>query len=314
MPRRARHEGRDRFHERRRDIRRKIWEEFRRRFWERFRRRFKDTLRRYVETYERIRERLTLLRDIALGRARVVFKVEHIYFFGRKWETWAYDKILMDMPKEQRDLIVSFLRSVVASKGYDPIALDKYPWLRYFLWFFIMYYSRYPCRHSAFAVKITPVIVNYFGGVKVTYYVLRWSRAKDIKADPYLGRTRPVDFNITFMRYKYDDDYYNSLVYGGEGAVTPEDMVTVIRNDLRESEVAIPLRRAMFQPHWIKYYFAKMMGKPETSTIVNHCSVYGILERTPKTAMLYRAKYRRILGTRPRHRIKEILYRGGFRI
>jgi len=314
MPRRARHEARDRYHERRRDVRRRFREEFVKKFRERFRKRFHDSIRRYEDEFSRIKERLTLLRDIVLSRAQVVFKVEHIYFFGRKIETWAYDKILLDMPKDIRDEIVAFLRSVTVSKGFDPRILEQNPIYRYFLWFYIMYYSKYPCKHSAFAIKITPVIINYFGGVRAVYYVLRWAYAKDVKADPYLGRTRVVDFNITFMRYKYDDDLFNSLLYGDEGAMSPDDLVTVLRNARRESEVRIPLRRAMYQPHWIRYYFAKMFGMPEKATVVNHCSVYGILERTPKTPKLYTLKDRRMLGVRPRHRIKEILYRRGFRI
>jgi len=314
MPRRARHEARDRHHERRRDIRKRFWEEFRREFMRRFRRKYRDSIRRHVEEFEAFKEKLSLLRDLITGRARIVYEVTHYYFFGKKYETWAYDKILMDMPKDIRDEIVAFIRSVSLGKGFDPKILDEKPIYRYFLWFFIMYYSKYPCKHSAYAIKVTPVIVNYFGRVRSVYYVLRWAYAKDLKADPYIGRSRVVDFNITFMRYKYDDDMYNSLLYGDEGAMSPDDLVTVLRNARRESEVRIPLRRAMYQPHWIRYYFAKMFGMPEKYTVVNHCSVYAILERTPKTPKLYTLKDRRMLGVRPRHRIKEILYRGGFRI
>ena len=274
MPRRARHEARDRYHERRRDVRKRFWEELRNAIITSVKREFRRSIRRHINDLEKTLEKWSLIRDIVLGRARIVYQVEHYYFFGRKYETWAYDKLLVEMPEDMRDLVVYFLRSVSISKGFDPKMLDQYPILRYFLWFYIMYYSKYPCKHSAFAIKVTPVIVNYFGGVRVTYYVLRWAYAKDLKADPYIGRSRVVDFNITFMRYKYDDDLYNSLLYGDEGAMSPNDLVTVLRNARRESEVRIPLRRAMYQPHWIRYYFAKMFGMPEKYTVVNHCSVY----------------------------------------
>jgi len=314
MPRRARHEARDRYHERRRDIRKRFWEKLRDEIIKSVKQTFRRSIRRHINDLERTLEKWGLIRDIVLGRARVVYEVKHYYFFGRKIETWAYDKLILDLPEDMRDVLMYFLRSVSVKKYVDYSILEVHPWIRYFLWYFIAYYSKYPCKHSAYAIKVTPVTVNYFGGIRVTYYVLRWAYAKDLKADPYIGRSRVVDFNITFMRYKYDDDLYNSLLYGDEGGMSPNDLVTVLRNARRESEVRIPLRRAMYQPHWIRYYFAKMFGMPEKYTVVNHCSVYGILERTPKTPKLYTLKDRKMLGVRPRHRIKEILYRGGFRI
>jgi len=314
MPRRAKHEARDRHHERRRDIRRRMYEEFRRRLAEALRKRFRDSIRRLRREYEEIRERLSILRDIIMGRARVVFKVEHYYFFKNKRVYYTYDKLLMSLPEDMRNIVVNVLQSISRGKGLDPRILIQYRWIRYFLQLYIAYYSKYPCKHMAYAIKLTPVTIYFFKGIRITYYYIRWAYARDVKADPYLGRTRGVDFYVTFMRYKFDDDLLNSMLVGDEGTGDWNDSVTAIRNDLRQSEVKIPLRRAVLQPHWVKYYFAKMIGKPEVTTIVGHCSVYGILERPSKTLRELQVGYRRIYGTRPRHRIKEILYRTGLRI
>jgi len=271
-------------------------------------------LRRMIEEWEETRERLSLLRDIIRGRARVVFVVKHVMFPRKVREYYTYDKLLWELPPEQRDLVVHVLQQIATSKFVDPKILEQYPWIRYFLWVFVAYYGKLPCKHMAYTVKLTPVTLHFFRGLRITYYVLRWSTARDAKADPYLGRTRTVDFYITFFRYKYDDDFINALEVCEEGTGDWNDSVPIARNDLRAPEYTVPLRRVVLQPHWVKWAFAKIMGKPETFTTIGHCSCYAILERTSKTLQELRVGYRRLYGTRPRHRIKEILYRSGLRI
>jgi len=314
VPRRARHEARERFHERRRDIRRRALEEFKKQFIRHLRRRFGESLRRMIEEWEETRETLSLLRDIIRGRARVVFTVKHVYFHKKVREFYTYDRLLWELPPEERDIVVTALRQLASGKFVSPKLLEQYPWIRYFLWTYIAYYGKLPCKHMIYAVKVTPVTIHFFKGLKMTYYVLRWSTARDAKADPYLGRTRPVDFYVTFFRYKYDEDVINSLEVCEEGVGDWSESIPAARNDQRQPEFSIPLRRAVLQPHWIKWFFAKIMGKPEVFTTIGHCSCYAILERPSKTLQELRVGYRRLYGARPRHRIKEILYRTGLRI
>jgi len=311
---RPRHEARDRHHERRRDFRKRFLEELRRRFERRFRRRFRSSLRRHEEDVRRAFETLKLLRDIVMRRAHVAYKVEHVYFFRNKTVVYTYDRLLMSLPEDMRSIVVSVLQSVSEGKGVDPRLYVHYPWIKAFLRFFIAYYGKYPCKHNVYAVKVTPVTIHLFRGYRVTYYFLRWARAEHVKADPFIGRSRPVDFYVSFLRYKYDVDLINSMMVADEGSMSWDDKVTVIRNDRRESEMSIPLRRAILQPHWVKYYLAKMVGKPEIATMIGHCSAYAVLTRPSKTLRLYAARNRRLYGTRPRHRIKEILYRSGLRV
>jgi len=314
MTRRARHEARDRFHERRREIRRRFIEEFKRTLIETLRKKFRNSIRRRIEEFEEWRERLSLLRDIITRRARVVFKVEHHFFFRKKSVVFVYDRILMSLPEDQRNLVIDVLRSISEGKGIDPTILDKYPWLRYFLKIFIAYYSKYPCKHMSYAIKLTPVTIHFFKGLKITYYYLRWAYARDVKADPYIGRSRPVDFYISFFRYKYDEDMLNSLIVSGEGTGDYNDSTVAAYDSMRRAEISIPLRRSVLEPHWVKWYFVKIMGKPEAYTVADHCSAYGIIGRISKKLKLYKYQDRRLMGTRPRHRIKEILYRTGLRI
>ena len=314
MPRRVRHEARERHHERRREARRRFLEELRRRFVERVSRRFRFSIRRLAEEFEETRERLTLLRDIVAGRARVLYVERHVLFPRRVREFFTYDRFVMELPEDLRNTLYNVLRSAVVGKYVDPRVIEQYPWIRYFLYVYIMYYSKFPCRHMAYAIKLTPVTINFFGGVKITYYVLRWARAQDVKADPYIGRSRTVDFYITFLRYKFDPDIINALEVGDEGFTDWNDRVPLARNALRQEEYVVPLRRAILQPHWVKWAWVKTMGKPEKFTVVGHCSAFGILERPSKTLQLIKHQDRRVLGTRPRHRIKEILYRTGLRV
>lgn len=312
MPR-ARHEAIERRRERRREIRKRFWEEFIRGITDRLRRRFRYDVRRLMEEFEKTREKLRLLRDIIRGRARTVFIVRHQYFFRNKVNVFAYDKILADMPEEQRDYIVNTLRHIVEHRGVDPLQVRADPTLRYFISRFIAMYSRYPCKHNAYAVKLTPMTIRYFHGYRMTYYVIRWSVVSDVMADAYISRTRPVDFSITLFRYKTTWDIINSLTESGVGSGDWNDTVVASRDHMRNTLVKMPLRRAILQPHHVKYAFAKAVGKPESHTVMGHCSVYGIIGRVPKSSKIYEAGDRRIMGVRPRHRIKEILYIKGLR-
>jgi len=316
MPRRPRHEARDRRTERRRDIRRKLKELIKRAFLRRLRRAFRRSSRRIALDIQETRERLALLRDIIAGRAKTVFKITKVYYPRRVREFYTYDRFVMDLPEDLRNMLVQVFRSAVVGKYVDPAVINQHPWIRYFLYVFIMYYSKFPCRHISYALKITPATIHLFGRVKITYYILRWARAKDVKADPYIGRSRTVDFYITFLRYKFDPDIINALEVGDEGTNDWNDRFPLARDAYRHDEYVVPLRRAILQPHWVKWAWAKSMGKPEvfTSVDVGHCSAYGIIERPSKTLQLIKHQDRRILGTRPRHRIKEILYRTGLRV
>jgi len=314
MPRRARHEARERLHERRRDIRKRFFEEFRKAFITKIRDRFRSSLMRHIEEWEEFKERVSLLLDIIRGRAKAVFVQRHIMFPTRVREYYQYDKFLMDMPEDLRNTVINVLRQISARKYIDPRVIERYPWIKYFLWAFVAYYSKYPCTHMAYIIKLTPVTINFFGGLRITYYVIRWAYARDVKADPYIGRSRTVDIYVSFFRWKYDEDLINFMEVCDEGIGDWNDTVPLSRDAFRNPEYSIPLRRAILQPHWVRQALAKMIGKPEVFTVVGHCSIYGMLERPSKTLQLIKTGYRRIMGERPRHRIKEILYRTGLRI
>ncbi len=343
MPRRARHEARHRFHERKRDLRRKHREARRQRFirafryafehygfrvsargtfFEAFREALLDELKRafhksiqdLIREGEEIREKLALLRDIVTGRAKVIFKVRHERIFDWKRNVYIYDRLLLELPEDVRNTIVQALIDTTRGKGVSPRLLELYPILRHFLMLYIAYYTKFPCKHRVYAIKITPVTLHFMKGLRTTYYVIRWAYAKDVKADPYLGRTRNVDFYFSFMRYKYDGDLWNSMVVGGEGTGNYTDEVALARDHFRRATYLMNLRRAIFQTHWVKIALAKMMGKPEMATVVGHCSTYGTVGRYSITLRLLERGQYRIRGVRPRHRIKEMLYYKGLRI
>jgi len=313
MPRRPRNETRDRHRERRRNKRREAWEAFKRAFEAEMRKHIHDYFRELREDYERTRERIEFFRDVIRRRSAVLYKVTTYRVLTRTVREYKYDKFIMDLREDVREEVINALLAVSRMKGIDPRILEKYPWIIAFFRYYIAYYKKYPCKHNAFAIKITPLTIRILGGIRVTYYVLRWSPAKHAKADAFLGRTRPVSFFISFFRYKYDDDLINSLLASGEGTCDWNDPIVVARDDKGDPMYIMPLRRAILQSHWIKYYFAKQLGMPEKYYDVDHCSVYVIVERRIKRIKEYESRRRYIFGVRPRHRIKEILYIMGLR-
>jgi len=343
MARLIKHEARTRLHERRRDIRRRAAEERRRReersirtlfrhivgridvkssFWEAFkenllaqlRKTFKHDLDKLREEAEETWEKITLLRDLARRRAKILFVVEHPFFFKNKHEIAVRDRLLLSLPPDVRDYIINRLIDVAKGNPPSPEELQQDRLLRYFLRLYIAYYSDFPCKHRSYMVKITPVTVTGFLGQRVTYYVLRWTEAKNVRADPYLGRSRPVDFYISLIRYKPDEDLWNSLLVASEGTGDYTDTVPLARDHMRRPEYNVPLRRALFQPHWVKVALAKMAGRPELATVMSHCSVYCRVGRLSKTLKWLEEPEKRFWGRRPRRRIKDVLYYKGFRV
>ena len=295
----------------------------RRTFLEEFARRLRETVTRHLhrtEERETLRHRIIVtlgrkMREIVESRGRALFRIPVEFFHPKKWQALNQDKIALSLPPEDLQNIINILRQGSMGKGIPQFLIEQIPELRWFLWHYMAYYSKYPCKHNIFAVKITPVTRYHLQGTRMVFYLLRYARAKDIKADPYLGRGKNTDLIFTFMRYKYDGDFWNSLLEALEGTGDMNDTVALARDSFRNVSMQAPLRRVILQPHWVKWGFAKEAGKPEAFYLVGHCSLYAVVGRVTKSACLYRGEvYRPIIGKRPRHRIKEMLYYRGVRI
>ena len=263
----------------------------------------------------RFAEFMSLLRDFMAGRARVLFTVEHRMFFARdKVITQVRDELLMSLPQEVRNAVLEALVKASTAK-YEPRELyQQYPQLLFFLQRYIAYFKKYPCARKTYAIKITPVTIHLSRYYSNTYYVLRFIKVDDMREDPYLKASRSIDFYFMSATRKPYEDIMNTLTYVGSGTANYSDKVALARDDLRRELTKAPLRRAILQPHWIRRAFAKILGKPELYDSANHCSIYAILSRKPKSAKLYEAQVSpRLLGKRPRRRIKTSTFYMGFR-
>jgi len=278
------------------------------------RKRVREYLRRRETRREKYLELFSTLRDLYTKRGAVLFVVRKQFIFGRKYTAYYVDKILSELSENERAFVVEALRTISETKNVSPELILSIPYLRWVLWSYVAYYTKEPCKHNAYIVKITPITLRYYKGQQVTYYVLRWARAEDVKADPYIGRTKPVDLYVSLFRYKFDPETLASLVTAGTGTADPNDHVALARDHYRNPKYEIPLRRAVFQPHWVKRAFSKEIGKPEMYYSVDHCSVYAMFRRWSSYSRTYITPHRRILGKRPRHRIKEVLYYMGLRV
>ena len=337
MPRRPRHESRNRTLERRRDKRRnrkiqriiKTYIRVKREYDEKITRHIKRLIR-YAEEYSwwemiiwgftrpfmhryrrilNIVDAIRILYEAVRGRAKILFKVDHVLFFPELWRMEITDDLLLSLPPEERSWLI--LRLLDVARG-NPIfwhEIVENPTLRYYAEMLILYYRPLPCHHHAYVIKLTPVTLYYTRGVATRYYVMRWVKAKDVKADPFIGRSRPVDLHIVGYTYKPDWDIVNAYLYGGYGYAASEELITTSRDDKKMALTRQRLRRLIYQPHHVRRDFAKALGKPELSTVVGHCSVYGMLDRRRPVAKLYELNPDfRLLGRRSRRRWKDTLW------
>jgi len=249
------------------------------------------------------------------NRARILFEVERRMFFDRdKTIVRIRDEMLMSLPQDVRDAVINGL--LEASRGKYPATfiLQRYPILRWFLQRYILYYQRYPCKHSSYAIRITPVTLHFTKGYRITYYVMRWIRVSNLKHDPYLEVARHVDLYFTMQVRKPYWDILNTMTHSGSGLGDTAETVTIARNDRREAMISVPLRRAILQPHHIRRAFTKAIGMPEMYDVASHCSIYGIIERRRKTARMYEFGVSRdMIAKRKLRKITDITWRMGLR-
>jgi len=284
------------------------------RFWEIFFPRGYGWLRRQYELYLNVLEFFRTLRDLMLRQAAVVFKVEHRTIYPDKARLYVLDKSLLELSEDDRLIVISTLLQVASGRKITWEEIQEIPALRAFVERFIAYYQKFPCKHSAFVLRLTPVIYNYAHLLRSTYYVLRWVPAENLKADPYLGRSRPVSFGITPITYKPDSEVWNAMMYAGEGIVDLNDLLTLRRDATGEKIMVHPLRRIIYSPHHVTYEFARELGKPELTTVIHHCSPYIRIGRKSRTGKILDYQHDpRITRHFRRKFVKELTYYMGLR-
>ena len=252
-----------------------LWHEL----WEIFVRSITRPFRRDYERFLKVAEWFRLMYESIRGRAKIIFEVRYKIGNPETWTLYIHDKILRDLPPEQRDFIIQRLFLVAQNNPVTREEIEANPILRYWIQRYILYYSKYPCSHNVYAFKLTPMTLYYGKGYAVRYYVMRYAFARDIKADPYIGVSRPLDFHIFSMTYKYDWEYVNVLGYAGKGACNMDDSVVSARDDKQLPMRKHPLRRLVFQPHHILRDASKALGRPEMVTNIDHSCVYAIIGR-----------------------------------
>ena len=273
--------------------------------------RIRDRIRSYLAFYDFIIASLPLFRD----RAKILFEIERRMFFHRdKTIVRVRDQLLAELPEETRNRIVNALRQASLGKFTPAQLIMEEPLVRWFLQRYMLYYQRYPCKHSSYAIKITPVTLHYFKGWNTTYYVMRFIKVRDLKHDPYLEIARNVDLYFTMQVRKPYWDILNTFTYAESGTMDSSDYVTIARDDKRQSFIRIPLRRAILQPHHIKSALAKTVGMPEIADSTNHCSIYAILQRRPRTSRYYSAGLRRdMIAKRKLRAVRDVTWSLGLR-
>ena len=311
---RIRLEARERLIERRREIRKRLAEQIREELRRRLYRDVRELIRRYRERYEEMRETLRLISDIIHGRSVIMFKVMHYDIPKGYAEVVVDDKYIESLPPELKDVLPSIFVEIARARGITKALTEKYPQLIPILLHYIARYRAFPCKHDAIAIKITPVTIKYFAGLKVTYFVLRYSKVSGVRADPYLGHSKPIDIYFSFISSrKPANELINSMNVVGEGTADMNDTVTIYINTVRNRTIQLRVRHMVLQPHLVKYYFSKEAGREEMLNYFGHCSLYLMQVEYSKAWRLRETGDRLLLGRRGRRKFKEVLYYYGLR-
>jgi len=268
-------------------------------------------LRDYYKFLEDI-ERFQVLWELMRGRARILFKVYYHIFPFMMFRAYVFDKHLLELDPVSRQVVLSKLFKYAKQK-YIPKSEFLDPQMRGIFQRYIAMYMPYPCNFGIYALKITPVTFQILKGSYVTLYVLRWTLAKNVKADPYIGNARHKSYHQVRWTYKDDYEILNSYVFSSDGMLTGYDFpVVASRNDLYEPLVTLRLRDIIFRSHVEKLAFAKANGRPELWMEYGICSAYAIPARYTYRRKLYMASTtkrlrRDLLGLGKRRKCKEIV-------
>jgi len=251
------------------------------------------TLRRMFYKYEAEFEKYKVLYELMRGRASVLLTVVYNVFPFAYFRHWIYDKHLLEFGPAEREVIIRKIIEYSRQK-YIPQKEFMDPLMRGIFQRYIAMHMPYPCNFSMYALRITPVTFRVLRGTYVTLYVLRWTLAKNVKSDPYVGSSRRKSYEQIKWTYKPDVEIVNSRLYVGSYVLTDlSQKVPIDVNELYENIHSVPIRDIMFRPHLVKYYFAKSNGKPEEWYNFNHCSLYAIVERKVSRAKIDEVQLRR---------------------
>ena len=268
-------------------------------------------LRDYYHMLEEI-EKYQVLWELMRGKARILFKVYYHVFPFMTFRHYIFDKHLLDLDPVSRQVVLGKLFKYAKQK-YIPKREFLDPRMRGIFQRYIAMYMPYPCNFSLYALKITPVTFQILRNSFVQLYVLRWTLAKNVKSDPYIGNSRNKSFHQVKWTYKDDREILNSYLYSSNGTLSSYDFpVVTSRNELYEELYVRTLRDVMLRPHVIKYDFAKANGRPELWSEYGICSVYAIPVRYTYRRRLYMASTtkrlrRDLLALGKRRKCKEIV-------
>ena len=314
MPR-VRHEARLRWHEHRREVRKKFWKEFREAFTKKLKEEFFSRYKEYIERGEKLREMIRLMAEFARGRGIILFKTIHYDIPKKVMEVVAFDKYVMSLPEDLRNLLSTVFVEIARSRYISKALLEKYPELVAIVKHLIMKFGRFPCKHNAFAIKLTPVTIHYFKGFRVTYYVLRFAPVDKLRPDPYIASSKPIDiYFIAMGRRKPGSEFVNSMRVVGSGSADMFDEVYYFLNETRNRYIKVRVMDYMLRPHIVKLQYAKSAGRLEEVYSYGHCSIFAIFEPFSPRVMAIETGNWFIMRKRPRWKVKLFDYWLGLRV
>ncbi|MEM2445928.1 MAG: hypothetical protein QW734_04660 [Candidatus Bathyarchaeia archaeon] len=275
------------------------WREWLRR--ELYRLTFRSVWTRFVDHMLEDAEKARLIWDLVRGRVKTVFSVEYKYMDTESLRVYVVDELLRSLPPEGIYDVCSILYNMARRRG---VTLREYlnPFFRYWLANYMLMFREPPCTHGSFAFKLTPVTLRMFGGRVMSYYVMRWGRARDIHADPYLGITRAVSFNFWIYREKRDMEWFNALMYAGFGGMFPDRLVVHERDHTYTVTREMKLLSEMVFMHRMKQSFAKMSGQREVWVNIRPCSIYVSPHRPPRHWLILESGFGVLVAGYRRHR------------
>jgi len=270
-------------------------------------------LRRKVTERQLMFEIYKLLEEILKELMKIKFVLPHRLFFPEHIETRMLDLMFLELPEPERERILERFKQIALGRCVTWVEMMEDPILRAWLQRYFSMFRRYPCRHRVYAIKLTPLMFNYFQELPASIYLLRWGLMEAVKADPYLGRAWPVGFQMLAMTYKPDWEKWNALIAVADGVISSEQRITFMRNSFGNPWFYFRLGLAVYAEHLVRYFFAKMIGMEERVTVLHHCSIYAKIAKKSQAYRLARRGDVTMVRRFRRKFIKDSLYYAGLR-
>ena len=240
--------------------------------------------------------RYRLLTDI---ERRVAWKIYETFYESPVAKVVVYTNVFSDVVRDRffwenfRDYseyaVYNVINMVSGKIAECPAENVPDPWQRLFIEYYVPFFKRKVCRSGMIAMKITPVTIRFIRGRNGSMYVSRYVPVFVLRSDVWITNSIPTDRHFKVLGWRKEvTEYVSTRCFAGRDVIDYETRIVTARDYLRRDYRIRRFRDVIFRPYTAIHDFARAIGKPEAFIDIDHCSVYTIVGREPKTSRVYR--------------------------